>query len=84
MKWQPIITDERTKEYFLDKIYSIANSLAKSTSNSPSLIGDNSGLSIFWEYLFLFSKDNTHRNYSVKLINASADFNKVVLFLDKK
>lgn len=73
MRWEPLITDEKTKQEIINIISTIANDLATTSSKSPSLIGDNAGISLFWEYLFLHSKNNLHHSYCVRCINSSLD-----------
>lgn len=73
MKWVPLITDETKKNYITCIIDLISHELLASPSMEPSLIGENAGVSIYWEYLFLYSKNPTFRNNSIRLINSSLD-----------
>ncbi len=51
MKWVSIINDSQTKRNFLDTINSLTDVLLLNSSEHNSLLGGNSGISLFWEYL---------------------------------
>jgi hypothetical protein len=55
MKWNHIIEDESIKEHLLCIIRSIAKDLATCSMDYPGLLDGESGISLFWEYLFLYS-----------------------------
>jgi len=71
MKWNHIIEDESIKEHLLCIIRSIAKDLATCSMDYPGLLDGESGISLFWEYLFLYTKDNEHHNNCKKSVKYS-------------
>ncbi len=71
MNWKPLITDSNLKKQIIDKINVIAEEVLRSPSNQPYLLGDNAGISIFWDYHAAVNKNIYSKICAVDSINSA-------------
>ncbi|HYG53367.1 MAG TPA: lanthionine synthetase C family protein [Flavobacteriales bacterium] len=68
MDWIPLFHKPKEKKKIVDLIVSIGDTLPKSKIEAPGLLVGNSGISIFYAYLYLLTKKYSYKKISKELI----------------
>ncbi len=62
MVWKRIVQDDKMRKRITERIEGIADSLSKNKAYDSGLLGGEAGLSLYWKYLSIHSKDASHED----------------------
>lgn len=73
MKWSPLFNSKSDVTKILDTLELISKSLIDCPNTNPDLFSGNAGVSLYWQYLFQYTKDRKTHERSLSLLESSLD-----------